>query len=76
MIIETDWAALLERQVKSRLAHGEPAVMSTLTRDFERVLLHAALAHSHGKRAEAAQRLGIGRNTLTRKCQELGLEET
>jgi two-component system nitrogen regulation response regulator GlnG len=50
--------------------------MSTLTRDFERILLRAALVHSHGRRAEAAQRLGIGRNTLTRKCQELGLEET
>lgn len=74
--IEPDWAALLEHQVRNRLAHGEPAVMSTLTRDFERILLRAALVHSHGRRAEAAQRLGIGRNTLTRKCQELGLEET
>ena len=74
-LIEPGWAALLERQVQNRLAQGEPAVMSTLTRDFERVLLRAALAHSHGRRAEAAQRLGIGRNTLTRKCQELGLDE-
>jgi len=33
-----------------------------------------ALAHPHGRRIEAAQRLGIGRNTITRKVQELGLE--
>ena len=34
----------------------------------------AALAATHGRRMEAAQRLGIGRNTITRKIQELGLD--
>ncbi|GAB2906996.1 nitrogen regulation protein NR(I) [Paralcaligenes sp. KSB-10] len=70
-----DWTAMLAKQVKEKLVQGEPAIMSTLTRDFERVLLRIALGHSHGKRVEAAQRLGIGRNTLTRKCQELGLDD-
>jgi two-component system nitrogen regulation response regulator GlnG len=69
------WAALLAADARARLERGEPAVMSTLTRDFERTLLRTALDHSRGRRVEAAQRLGIGRNTLTRKCQELGLEE-
>jgi two-component system nitrogen regulation response regulator GlnG len=47
--------------------------MTTLGREFERVLIETALDYSRGRRMEAAQRLGIGRNTLTRKCTELGL---
>ncbi|MGB3289480.1 MAG: helix-turn-helix domain-containing protein, partial [Burkholderiaceae bacterium] len=61
---------------QARLLRNEPAVMAGLMRDFERVLLETALDHSRGRRMEAAQRLGIGRNTLTRKCAELGLNET
>ena len=34
-----------------------------------------ALAHTGGRRIEASQLLGMGRNTLTRKIQELGLDE-
>ncbi|MCC2595634.1 nitrogen regulation protein NR(I) [Pusillimonas sp. MFBS29] len=68
------WIHALTREAGRRLARNEPAVMVTLMRDFERVLIEAALSHSRGKRMEAAQRLGIGRNTLTRKCTELGLD--
>lgn len=67
------WTSLLADDVKARLARNEPAVMATLTREFERTLLDTALQYSRGRRAEAAQRLGIGRNTLTRKYNELGL---
>ena len=45
-----------------------------LTDSFERVLIARALAHTGGRRIEAAQALGIGRNTITRKIQDLGLE--
>ena len=69
------WQGFLNEDVMARLARGEPALMASLTRDFERVLLEAALRHSQGRRAEAAQRLGIGRNTLTRKHKELGLDD-
>jgi len=69
------WLDLLSRDARSRLERNEPAVMATLTREFEAALIRAALAHSRGRRMEAAQRLGIGRNTLTRKCQELGLDD-
>lgn len=72
---EASWIDLLEQEAKRRFERSEPAVMGTLTRDFERVLLRTALDYSRGRRAEAAQRLGIGRNTLTRKCQELGLDD-
>jgi two-component system nitrogen regulation response regulator GlnG len=70
------WLDLLGREAQARLLRNEPAVMATLTRDFERALLETALDYSRGRRMEAAQRLGIGRNTLTRKCAELGLNET
>jgi two-component system nitrogen regulation response regulator GlnG len=49
--------------------------MDTLQQDFERTLLRAGLRQAGGRRGEAALRLGIGRNTLTRKCKELGLDE-
>jgi len=65
------WTQLLAQDVARRLERNEPAIMSTLMREFEATLIQTALTHSRGRRAEAAQRLGIGRNTLTRKCQEL-----
>ena len=49
-------------------------VHEKLTQAFERVLIKRALAHTGGRRIEAAQTLGIGRNTITRKIQELGLD--
>lgn len=68
------WLEQLAREAELRLARNEPAIMATLTRDFERVLLETALDYSRGRRMEAAQRLGIGRNTLTRKCAELEID--
>jgi len=70
-----DWQAALLREAQQRLERGEPAVMATLTRQFERILLQSALDASRGRRVEAATRLGIGRNTITRKLRELGIEE-
>jgi len=49
-------------------------VWDSMTRRFESRLILAALAATRGRRIEAAQKLGIGRNTITRKIQELGLE--
>ena len=46
-----------------------------MTRRFESHLIHVALLNTRGRRIEAAQKLGIGRNTITRKIQELGLED-
>ena len=46
-----------------------------MTKDFERVMITNALEHTDGRRAEAATRLGMGRNTLTRKIQELGIDQ-
>jgi two-component system nitrogen regulation response regulator GlnG len=71
---EGDWRRVLEREVASRLARGESDIADPLTRDFETVLIMKALQHTGGRRIEAAGLLGIGRNTLTRKVQELKID--
>jgi len=71
---EPDWQSTLDRELAQALARGERGVGDRLEREFERTLILRALAHTGGHRMEAAQWLGWGRNTLTRKIQELGLE--
>ncbi|MFN3616370.1 MAG: nitrogen regulation protein NR(I) [Aquabacterium sp.] len=69
------WLADLEREAKARLEAGQHDVWDSLTRQFEAQLIHTALELTRGRRIEAAQKLGIGRNTITRKIQELGLDD-
>jgi two-component system nitrogen regulation response regulator GlnG len=68
------WEHALEAEAQKLLAGGHNEVWDALTRRFESRLIRTALAATHGRRMEAAQRLGIGRNTITRKIQELGLD--
>ncbi len=68
------WVAALEKEVEGLLNRGETGVMDSLNRQFEKSLIVKALAHTGGRRIEASQLLGLGRNTLTRKIQELGIE--
>ncbi len=70
-----NWLAGLEQDARARLQAGEPEVWEALTRKFEAQLIHTALEITRGRRIEAAQKLGIGRNTITRKIQELGLDD-
>ena len=70
----SDWIGALSREAEKALARGESGIMDSLSREFEKVLIAKALAHTGGRRIEAANLLGIGRNTITRKIQELGLE--
>ena len=69
-----DWTAALALQAAQALQRGDERIMDNLTAQFERTLILQALHHTGGRRIEAATLLGIGRNTLTRKIQELGLE--
>jgi two-component system nitrogen regulation response regulator GlnG len=69
-----NWRQALDRELAQALARGERAVGDRLEKEFEKTLILRALAHTGGHRMEAAQWLGWGRNTLTRKIQELGLE--
>jgi two-component system nitrogen regulation response regulator GlnG len=71
---ESHWQQALDRELASALARGERAVGDRLEKEFERTLILRALAHTAGHRMEAAQWLGWGRNTLTRKIQELKLD--
>ena len=70
----TDWESGLAHVVDLMLASGEGQVHDKLTDVFERILINRALAHTGGRRIEAASALGIGRNTITRKIQDLGLD--
>jgi two-component system nitrogen regulation response regulator GlnG len=69
------WEPSLEQEALALLKSGRTDVWDALTRRFETSLILAALATTRGRRIEAAQKLGIGRNTITRKIQELGLDE-
>jgi two-component system nitrogen regulation response regulator GlnG len=69
------WLGGLEAEARRLLQGGSPDVWDTLTRKIEAQLIHTALEVTRGRRIEAAQKLGIGRNTITRKIQELGLDE-
>ncbi|HPO20220.1 MAG TPA: nitrogen regulation protein NR(I) [Rubrivivax sp.] len=67
------WMRELQREALAMLGAGVPEVWDTLSRQFEAELIRNALQVTHGRRIEAAHKLGIGRNTITRKIQELGL---
>ena len=71
---EHSWEHGLELDASLLLKTDRTDVWDELTRRFESRLISAALAATRGRRIEAAQKLGIGRNTITRKIQELGLE--
>jgi two-component system nitrogen regulation response regulator GlnG len=68
-----NWITLLETEAANMLLAGQPEVMDALGRQFESALIKTALKHTHGRKNDAAVRLGIGRNTITRKIQELGI---
>jgi two-component system nitrogen regulation response regulator GlnG len=61
------WEAALAIWARDRLAGGANDLHAQARERLDRVLLEAALAHTHGHRSEAATRLGLGRNTVTRK---------
>ena len=67
------WQQALGIWAKQSLQAGATDILQTATPEFERVLLTAALHHSGGKKIAAANLLGWGRNTLTRKLQQLNL---
>jgi two-component system nitrogen regulation response regulator GlnG len=68
------WELGLEAEALELLSNDRHDVWDVLSRRFESKLILTALHNTRGRRIEAAQKLGIGRNTITRKIQELGLE--
>ncbi|MBX3632692.1 MAG: nitrogen regulation protein NR(I) [Simplicispira sp.] len=71
---QAEWEHALVGEVRALLASGRTDVWDVLAQRFESCLIASTLDATHGRRMEAAQRLGIGRNTITRKIQELGLD--
>jgi len=70
-----DWEQGFEAEAMSLLVAGRTDVWDAMVNRVEARLIQTALATTRGRRIEAAQKLGIGRNTITRKIQELGIEE-
>lgn len=69
-----DWSNALASWARTRLATGGAPLLEDAMPEFERTLIREALAAAHGGRQDAAKLLGWGRNTLTRKLKELGME--
>ena len=68
------WESGLRTEVARLLRENSADVMDELSRRFEAAVIREALDFTRGRKVEAAERLGIGRNTITRKIQELNLE--
>ncbi len=70
-----DWVDCLRQWADRQLTRGSTGLLESATPQFERTMIETALRHSGGRRQDAARLLGWGRNTLTRKIKELGMEE-
>jgi two-component system nitrogen regulation response regulator GlnG len=70
---EADWAVALAGWAERQAAAAQTPLLDAAQPQFERVLIRAALKRTQGHRQEAARLLGWGRNTLTRKLKELGM---
>ena len=68
---EIDWKMALTKLVTKKLGDGQANLIAQLGPEFERILLQATLDFTDGRKQNAAQRIGWGRNTLTRKLKEL-----
>ena len=68
-----DWQKALRLWADQALANGRREILSEAVPAFERALIEIALKHTAGRKRDAAELLGWGRNTLTRKLKELGM---
>ena len=68
-----DWQATVRHWAQQQLASGTHRLLDDAMPAFERIMIETALQQTGGRRQDAAKLLGWGRNTLTRKIKELGL---
>ena len=71
-----DWESSLQHWAERELVEGQPGLLNRATPAFERIMIETALKRTGGRRQDAARLLGWGRNTLTRKIKELGMDES
>jgi two-component system nitrogen regulation response regulator GlnG len=72
---ENNWKLVLKSWSENYLENGNKNLLEEVGPEFERTLINVALNKTKGKKKEAAELLGWGRNTLTRKIKELGIED-
>jgi two-component system nitrogen regulation response regulator GlnG len=70
----TDWREMLHHWARNELVQGKQQILQDAMPAFEKVMIEVALQHSQGRKRDAAELLGWGRNTLTRKIKDLGLQ--
>lgn len=68
-----DWEQALQQWANKELRKGHKNILETAVPTFERIMIEVALKHTGGRKRDAANLLGWGRNTLTRKIKELGM---
>jgi two-component system nitrogen regulation response regulator GlnG len=71
---DEQWESALRSWTRRRLRQGDSGILESALPAFEQILIESALEHTGGRRQEAAKLLGWGRNTLTRKIKELGMD--
>ena len=69
------WQDALKKWADQELKKGKQGILDTALPEFERLMIETALSHTAGRRRDASILLGWGRNTLTRKIKELGMNE-
>ena len=70
---DNNWQESLRRWADQELSLGKKKLLDTAVPMFEKLMIEIALKHTHGRKRDAATLLGWGRNTLTRKMNELGM---
>lgn len=71
--LNSTWEQQLRYWADNELANGKNDILKSAIPTFERALIETALSHTNGRKKDAAELLGWGRNTLTRKLKELGM---
>ena len=72
---QSSWQKMLRHWSETALKNGKKNILDDAIPEFERAMIETALAHTGGRKKDAALLLGWGRNTLTRKLQEYGIED-
>jgi two-component system nitrogen regulation response regulator GlnG len=72
--VSSNWEQALRLWTDQQLGCGRQGILEEAVPAFERIMIETALKHTAGRRRDAALLLGWGRNTLTRKIKELGMD--
>ncbi|MFK5894087.1 MAG: nitrogen regulation protein NR(I) [Pseudomonadota bacterium] len=69
-----NWQSSLKKWLDNQFSRGQNNILENLMPEFERIIISSALTQTSGRKQDAAKLLGWGRNTLTRKMNELNIE--